>query len=137
MWKLGRLDDETGRWSDDMNARAQQLLMEIQNGDAAQVEAALAELARIACGAPANWNYRLNYAFGLLIAGRSDDAVAEAGVLAEQDIPEHSFHFNLGQIFWGSGAVEQGRHHLGLALEYATTDEERQDVFDRLAELDR
>lgn len=137
MRQLSRLDDETGRWSDDMNARAQQLMMEIQNGDTARVDAALAELAKIAAGAPANKKYRLNYAFGLLIAGRSDNALAEAVMLAEQEIQEHSFHFNLGQIFWGCGAVEQGRHHLGLALEYATNNEERQDVFDRLAELDR
>lgn len=135
MQQLGRLDN-AGQWFDDMNARAQQLLMEIQDGDAARVDAALADLARIAGGAPANWSYRLNYAFGLMIAGRSDGALAQAAVLAEQDIPEHSFHFNLGQIFWGSGAVKQGRHHLGLALKYATTEEERQDVFDRLAELD-
>jgi hypothetical protein len=132
--QFGRHHGEIRRWSDNMNARARQLLTEIKNGDAARLEAALAELAKIAGSAPANSSYRLNYAFGLFIAGRTDDALAEASILAEQNIPEHSFHFNLGQIFWGSGAVEQGRHHLELALQYATTNEERQDVFGQLAD---
>jgi hypothetical protein len=62
-------------------------------------------------------------------------ALDEAQRFARAPIDSHSFHFNLGQIFWICGDPVQGRHHLEQALRDAKDEGERQDVRDRLADL--
>src|SRR5258708_39812461 len=128
-------DQEVKEWSESMQSRSHQLMLDVQNGDAAKQRAALAELARMVANAPSNPSYRLSYAFALLIVGDRAEGLKQAEALAAQRSDSHSFHFNLGQIFWGCGDSRRGREHLRLALEYAQSEEERQDVHERLTDL--
>jgi tetratricopeptide (TPR) repeat protein len=130
-------DVDAEAWSRKMAARCQHLLGVISNGTSDEKEAALTELQRISAGAPANVNYRVSYAFGLIIVGKRTEALAEAMALDTIERPEHAFHFNLGQVLWGTGDPARGRRHLNLAIEYATSDEERRDVHERIADLER
>jgi len=52
-------------------------------------------------------------------------------------IASHTFHFNLGQVSWLCGDAERGRHHLNLAMQYPGNDQEREDVRERIADLER
>ena len=86
---------------------------------------------------PDNPDYRVTYAFDMMAANRKDAALPRAHYLTSLPISSHSFHFNLGQVFWLCGDAEHGRHHLNLARQYAENDQEREDVRERISDLER
>src|SRR5262249_14769277 len=96
----------------------------------------LAELGRLVATMPDNTEYRLQYAIALMIAGENEAATQQAELLGAFPTNDHSFHFNLGQLFWFTGDSKQGREHLKLALAYAKDDDERRDVHERIAYLE-
>jgi hypothetical protein len=132
-------DEETTTFSQNINQRADELMrLTIDNRDKADIrEAALHDLERIVATHPQNSDCRLIYAFTLMGLRRCEAALEEARKLAEVPHNSHSFHFNLGQIFWLCGAPVQGRHHLDIAFRHAKDEQERQDVRNRIAELER
>ena len=137
---IGNIDDDEARAFEERNAQRASKLMaavcEPQNSQAVR-DAALRDLSAIVAMYPENPNYRTTYAFALMGVGRYDDALAEARKLNNLPLESHTFHFNLGQVFWISGDSVRGRRHLELALEYASDDQERKDVRDRIADLER
>ena len=124
--------EEARRFSGDTLNAANDLLQKVVADDPAIRVAALHDLARIVATYPDNPQYRLNYAFALMAVGQRSDALHQAKTLTRGAIGTHQFHFNLGQVFWVCGDAAQGRHHLQLALNCAASDEERQDVLDRM-----
>jgi thioredoxin-like negative regulator of GroEL len=128
--------EEARRFSANTLNRANDLMQKIFGDDAAIRVAALRDLAGIVATYPDNPQYRLNYAFALMATGQGSGALEQAAILAQHSVGTHKFHFNLGQVFWACGDAAQGRRHLQLALDYAATDEERQDVLDRIKELE-
>ena len=130
------LDDrQFNKHVDDMRHMTKALLKAVCEGKGEQRRAALADLARISEAFPSNSSYRLMYAFALMAESEMEKAREQAEHIARHEEPSHSFHFNLGQIFWISGDTERGRHHLELALRYAETDQDREDVHERITEL--
>jgi hypothetical protein len=132
-------DEEAATFSQNIYQRADELMrLTIDNRDNNDIrEAALHDLERIVTMYPQNSDYRLIYAFTLMGLKRCEAALEEARKLAVVPNNSHSFHFNLGQIFWICGAPTQGRHHLDIALRHAKDEQERQDVRNRIAELER
>jgi tetratricopeptide (TPR) repeat protein len=132
-------DEEAAAFTEKMFQRANELMRRaIESKDDNDVrEAALQDLGRIVANYPQNSDYRLIYAFTLMGVGRREAALQEAQKLTDMPDGSHNFHFNLGQIFWICGDPVQGRRHLDLALRYAQNEQERQDVRDRIAELQR
>jgi len=120
----------------DIDLRAAELMKAVCQGDASAREAAVEEFSSIVARYPDNTDFRLQYAFALMAASRKEEALKQARLLAHAPSTSHSFYFNLGQVFWLCGDSEQGRHHLDLALRFARNEEEKQDVRDRLADLD-
>ena len=49
----------------------------------------------------------------------------------------HDVHFHLGQIFWICGDRARGRHHLELAVQFATTEEERKGAIQVLSDFEK
>jgi tetratricopeptide (TPR) repeat protein len=119
-----------------MSGRANALLRQATKGDNAVRAAALSGLRRMIAVAPNNLDYRLTFAFALGANGAHSEALEQATLLSRQSIESHSYHFNLGQIFWLSGDPTNGRRHLEMAFRYATNEQERQDVRDRIADLE-
>lgn len=134
----GVTDERVRDWVAHMAQRMRSLFASVSDNDSspASRQAALDDLGRIVSMYPDNPDYRVTYAFALLVLGRKEDALAQARILDPVAIESHSFHFNLGQIFWLGGDAERGRHHLNLALLYAADDQERQDARERIADLD-
>jgi tetratricopeptide (TPR) repeat protein len=132
-------DEEAAAFTERMLQRANELMRRaIESKDDNDIrEAALHDLGRIVATYPQNSGYRLIYAFTLMGVERRDAALQEAQKLAGTPNDSHSFHFNLGQIFWICGDPIQGRRHLDLAARYAQNEQERQDVRDRIAGLER
>lgn len=129
-------EEEADTFSENIYQRADGLMKRaIESKDDHVREAAIQDLGKIVAMYPRNTGYRLLYAFTLMGIGRREAAVEQARHLAETPSESHSFHFNLGQIFWICGDPVQGHHHLDLALQYAENDQERQDVRDRITEL--
>ena len=118
-----------------MSARVNSLFEQATNGDDATRSAALDGLHRIVAEAPDNPWYRVTYAFALAANGAHDEALSHAAILSQLSLESHASHFNLAQIYCLSGDPDNGRRHFELALRYASTDDERQDVRDRIREL--
>jgi tetratricopeptide (TPR) repeat protein len=116
--------------------RARLLMQEAGRPDKALVEAAIRDLVRIVDGHPGSISYRLIYAFALVMAERRGEALRQAEGLSELSNHVHSFHFNLGQIFWCAGDPVRGRHHLELAIQFATDEQQERDARDQIAELE-
>jgi hypothetical protein len=95
--------------------------------------AALQELHRRAQRAPENSTEVVNYALGLMAAGRKDDARETA--LAAKQIEDGTFAdaYNIGLVLTCSGAHDAGRSLLASAVERATSKEERTLALDLLA----
>jgi tetratricopeptide (TPR) repeat protein len=125
-----------GPGSQTLSARVRMLMQEVGQKDEALSEAALRDLARIVDTNSDTTSYRLSFAFCLGMTGRTEAAKRQAERLEQVQNCEHGHHFNLGQIFWWCGDPDRGRHHLQLALRYATSEEEKKDVHDRIAELE-
>lgn len=120
-----------------MDQRLPELMAQIQSKDPQLRKAALQELQEVVDAYPLNPDYRLAYAFALCILGQKTEAMHQAGLLDKNDIPSHTYHFNLGQVFWLCGDPVKGRHHLDLSLQYAGNAQERQDALDRIAALSK
>jgi tetratricopeptide (TPR) repeat protein len=125
-----------GSGSEALATRVQMLMQQVGQKDEALSEAALRDLARVVETYSDTTSYRLSYAFCLGMTGRTEEAMRQAERLDQVQNREHGFHFNLGQIFWWSGDPARGRYHLQLAVQYATSEEERKDARDRIAELE-
>lgn len=125
-------DDILRRISERINA----LFEQATAGESSLRQAALNGMRDIVLNAPNNPHYRVAYAFALLANGFQAEALKHATLLSTEIIEEHALHFNLGQIFWMCGDAERGRRHLELALGYAATNEERQDVLARIRDLE-
>lgn len=120
-----------------MDQRLPELMSQILSGNPQLAKPALQELYEVVDSYPLNPDYRLAYAFGLCMLGQKAEALHQAGLLDKNDIPLHTYHFNLGQVFWLCGDPVKGRHHLDLALQYAGNAQERQDALDRIADLSK
>ncbi len=132
---LGDVYTDGGGLSENLSGRAELLMQQVGHPDEGRSDAALRDLTRIVDTYPENPFYRLNYAFALIKVGRTQEALPQAVALDQVSSEEHSFHFNLGQIFWLSGEPVRGRRHLDLAIQYATTEQEEKCARDRIAEL--
>jgi tetratricopeptide (TPR) repeat protein len=131
-------DEDTAKFSENIHGRVDSLIqIVVESNDTNGREAALQDLGKIVAMYPQNSQYRLTYAFALMILDRREAALQEAQRLSELDTDVHSFHFNLGQIFWICGDPPKGRHHLNIALSCAKTEQERQEVSDRIAALEK
>ena len=98
---------------------------------------ALSDLRRIVERHPQNLQYRLYYGFALMAIGDREEAGRQAEVLDAEDDASHSFHFNLGQIFYYCGDSTKGRAHLELAAKYANDEQERRDAWERILDLEK
>jgi len=125
-----------GSGSETLSTRVHLLMQQVEQKDEELSVAALRDLARIVDTYSETTSYRLNYAFCLGMTGRIEEAMHQAERLDRVQNREHGFHFNLGQIFWWSGDPARGRHHLQLALQYATSEQEKNDARERIAELE-
>jgi hypothetical protein len=128
-------DSDAIAYSQALLHRVQRLFEQSQTNDQALRQTALNELRFVVRAFPANSDYRWFYAMALIGAGRLDEALQQAEVMARAADESHSRHFNVAQVFWHCNARECAQHHLDLALQYATTDEERQDVHTLRAQL--
>ena len=128
--------DEVRKFPANMLNRVNGLVQRFVGGDAALRKAALHDLAGIVATFPDSPQYRLPYAFALMAMGQQSAALEQATMLSQHSVDTQTFHFNLGQVFWGCGDAERGRQHLDLALQFAATDQERQEVLDRVRDLE-
>jgi predicted Zn-dependent protease len=128
--------DNSG-WSRDMSRRVDHLANQISGDDPAMRRAALSDLRRIVQLYPQSPNYRVSYAFALMVVGDRDEVARQAKLLDSVDVPSHSFHFNLGQIFYYCGDRGKGRAHLELATKYANDEQERRDVWQLISDLEK
>lgn len=130
-------EEERRRFVENNQARADDLLQQVIQGDQTRRNAALQDLAGLVNMYSDNPFYRSNYAFALMVCGQPAAARQQAAILEKNPAPTHSFHFNLGQVYWLCGDEKKGRQHLQLASDYAANDQERQDAKDRIRELER
>jgi hypothetical protein len=130
-------DEEEGRKIIENNQRrADALMQEILHGDESRRQAALQDLGGMVALYADNPFYRSNYAFALMASGQHEAALQQAAILEQNPAASHSFHFNLGQVYWLCGDANKGRQHLQLAFDYAADEQERQDVKDRIKDLE-
>jgi tetratricopeptide (TPR) repeat protein len=130
-------DDSAREFAERMSQRIDRLVRTTNGKDLELRTAALADLRQIVARFPKNRRYRARYAFALMGAGEKEGALEQAERLADDAPPDHPTHFNLGQVFWHSGDPKRGRHHLELSLHYAESDDERRDVHQVVADLER
>jgi hypothetical protein len=74
--------------------------------------------------------------FGEYMNGNLALAVALAEALEGESGLSHEEHFNIGQVFWHHDEG-RGRGHLAAAYEKAATEQERRDVDEVIAMLER
>jgi hypothetical protein len=74
--------------------------------------------------------------FGEYMNGNMAQAVALAEALEAESGLSHEEHFNIGQVFWHHDE-ERGRAHLAAAYDKAATEQERRDVDEVIAMLER
>jgi tetratricopeptide (TPR) repeat protein len=135
---LSEVNDEDGAaWSRDMEQRQRHLISLVFGDDPAARESALSELALIVERYPENSVYRLNYGFALSTMGKLEEAAKQARILENLDDSSHSFHFNLGQIFYFCDEPESGRAHLELAARYANDEQERSDAWNMIQQFEK
>jgi tetratricopeptide (TPR) repeat protein len=135
--KLSNIDDKTANdFSKKIYEQAGYLFQLVINNEGDIRERALKDLRRLVTVYPQNLHNRLYFAFALAVAGNTNDSLREANNLSVNPIPSHSFHFNLGQVFYICGDKERGRQHLDIALELAETNEEKKDVKERIEDLE-
>jgi tetratricopeptide (TPR) repeat protein len=136
---MNTTDDEAREISKRIDERAHELMHRIlaNRGDADLINASLKELRRIVSMFGQVPEYRKTYAFALMTSGRHDEARQEAEILATMAGDLDDVHFHLGQIFWICGDQARGRHHLELAVQFATTEEDRKDAIQVLSDLEK
>jgi tetratricopeptide (TPR) repeat protein len=128
---------DTSDWGRDMSERVQHLLEVVAGDDPALREPALADLRRVVEQYSQNPDYRLHYGFALMVMGDREEAARQAIILESMDEHSHSFHFNLGQIFYYCGDRVKGRAHLELAVKYANDEQERSDAWKLILDLEK
>ena len=128
---------DTASWGRDMSQRVGHLLNLVASDDPALREPALSDLRRIVDQYPQNPEYRLHYGFALMVIGDREEAARQAKILDSLDESTHSFHFNLGQIFYYCGDQVKGRAHLELAAKYANDEQERSDTWRLISDLEK
>jgi hypothetical protein len=79
----------------------------------------------------------MSYAFGLVQTEQLELLRGYVDHLRLLERPEHIYHYNLCLILLGLGEREPARHHLGLAMRYATTPEEESDAAELEGGLNR
>jgi tetratricopeptide (TPR) repeat protein len=126
-----------GSASQEMTFRVRMLMDQLSRRDDRMSEAALQDLARIVDQYAQNSSYRVNYALALGMTGHFEEALREATRLDQVADQQYMFHFNLGYIFWRLGDDARGRRHLQLADQYASNEEEKKSVRDRVTELEQ
>ena len=129
--------EDASAWSRGLSQRVEHLLEQVAGDDPALHEPALSDLRRIVEQYPQNSNYRVNYAFALMVLGDREKAAQQAKILDSVNQPSHSFHFNLGQIFYYCGDRLKGRAHLEFAAKYANDEQERRDAWERISDLEK
>jgi len=135
---LADLNEDKGRqFANNNQARADDLMQQVLRGDESRRNAALQDLARLVNMYGDNPFYRGYYAFALVVCGQHAAALQQAEILERNPADTHSFHFNLGQVYWLCGDAKKGRQHLQLAYDYADNDQERKDAKDRISDLAR
>jgi len=118
-----------------MLRRAHELLNKTQSNDPELKKAAVQELGKMVAMFPSNSEYRLIYAIALGLVGQYTESLKQAELVANVTGEDYNAHFHLGQIFWMWGDPERGKQHLNLALQYATSEQERLDVIERITDL--
>ena len=101
-----------------------------------EAEDALAALRQFVRRAPRSRKFRGMLMFGEYMNGNMAQAVALAEALEAESGLSHEEHFNIGQVFWHHDE-ERGRAHLAAAYDKAATEQERRDVDEVIAMLDR
>jgi tetratricopeptide (TPR) repeat protein len=117
-----------------MRVRTGSLVEDAMRGGA-EAEAALQSLRALVQRYPENEDYHSALMFSL--AGNSDTAgaLAQAEWLAQRPEPTHERHFNIAQVYWSAGNRQRAEEHFAEAYRLARTDQDRQDVLDRLEYL--
>ncbi|NIE59626.1 MULTISPECIES: tetratricopeptide repeat protein [unclassified Burkholderia] len=129
--------EDPSNWGRDMGQRVSHLLQLVMGDDAALREPALADLRHIVEQYPQNPDYRMHYAFALMVSGDREEVARQAYLLYDVDEPSHSLHFNIGQIFYYIGDHVKGRAHLELAARYATNEQERSDAWNLISDIEK
>lgn len=101
-----------------------------------EADAALAALRQFVRRAPRSRYFRGMLLFGEYLNGNLAQAVALAEALEAEPGLSHEEHFNIGQVFWHHDE-ERGRAHLAAAYDKAATEQERRDVDEVIAMLER
>lgn len=127
---------DTADWSQGMSERIDHLFKQVTSDDTTLREPALAEIRAIVQQYPQNTHYRLMYAFALMATGDQPEVTRQAHLLDEVASDSHSFHFNLGQVFYYCGDRVKGRAHLELAAQYAANEKERGETWELMSNLD-
>jgi len=120
-----------------MLQRVKHLMGQVVRDHPALRKPAISDLRRIIEQYPQNPNYLVNYGFALMVMGDREEVARQAKILDSMDEPSHSFHFNLGQIFYYCGDRVKGRVHLELAAKYANDEQERRDAWERISDLEK
>ena len=132
------VDEEGARaFAAEVSQRVENAFRIAASGDSELRAPAVAELRHAVASFPRNRRYRELYAFALMCAGEQEALHQQAERLAAEVPDDHAAHFNLGQMFWRAGDPKRGRHHLDLSLRYAKSDEEKRDVAEQIATLER
>jgi hypothetical protein len=90
--------------------------------------AAVSDLRALARRYPCSLDICTSYAYGLMQTGQLELLHDYVGHLRLLERPEHNFHYNFCQFMQALGEPRLVRHHLDLAMQFATTPEERSDV---------
>lgn len=90
--------------------------------------AAVSDLRALARRYPCSLDICTSYAYGLMQTGQLELLRDYVGHLRLLKRPEHNFHYNFCQFLQALGKPELARHHLDLAMQFATTPEERSDA---------
>src|SRR5262249_40602262 len=96
--------------------------------DRALRRAAVSDLGALAQRYPCSLDICTSYAFGLIQTGQLELLRGYVGQLRLLERPVHVFHYNFCQLLYALGEPDLARHHLHLAIQFATTPEERSDA---------
>jgi hypothetical protein len=115
------------------SARAFSDLHGLVSADTAEADqglrlAAVSDLGALAHRYPCSLDICSSYAFGLIQTEQLEFLRGYIDHLRLLERPVHVFHYNFCQLLYVLGEPELARHHLDLAIRFATTREERSDA---------
>lgn len=125
-------DDDVATHEQEMETRVQGLMGAAFGEEPRLREIAVNELGNLVAAFPQNPHYRCAFALALSVNDRHADALTQARRVDEYGQLSHSHHFNLGQVFDFVGEPESAERHFQLALETASTEQERADALEML-----